>query len=82
MSNQITVTKILEVYARIEKTRTMAEIVKSETLRDHYGVERMAIWETLQIMLGHDDIIQTIDEVTKLAKREADKKAQFETESA
>ena len=82
MNNQITVTKILAVYARIEKVRRLGEIVRSETLRRDYGVERMAIWETLQIMLGHDDLMQTVDHVTALAKREEEKKAQFETESA
>ena len=80
MSNTITVTKILEVYARIEKTRTLGQIVTTERLRRDYGVERLAIWETLQIILGHEEVTETMDYVMKLAKREAEKKAQFETE--
>jgi len=82
MSNTITVTKILEVYARIEKTRRMSRIVTTERLRRDYGTERLAIWATLQTILGHEEITETMDYVTKLAEREAKKKAQLETESA
>jgi integrase len=82
MSNTITVTKILEVYARIEKTRKLSQIVTTERLRRDYGVERMAIWETLQTILGHEEITETMDYVMKLAQREAEKKAKFETEAA
>lgn len=79
MNNQITVTKILEVYARIEKTRRLGEIVRDENLRQQYGVERMAIWETLHTLLGHETMGQTIDAVMALAKREAEKKAMMES---
>ena len=65
---QITKEQILTVYKEIQHKSRMLEIVKTKRLRDQYSAERLAMWEVLQIMYGHDCISQTIDAVFDLAK--------------
>jgi len=70
MTNQaITVTKILAVHEKIERARTMETVVTSEKLKEGYASERMGMWEALHIMLGHEQMSQTINAVYALAKR-------------
>ena len=58
---------ILAVYAEIEHKKTMYEIVTREDLKSHYLTELYAMWQTLQIILGHEGMSETIALVQKLA---------------
>jgi len=65
---QITREQILRVYKEIQIKSRLLEVVKNKKLRDQYSAERLAMWEVLQIMYGHDSLRQTIDAVFDLAK--------------
>tara|TARA_S200002703_G_C3676572_1_gene207794 strand:+ start:345 stop:572 length:228 start_codon:yes stop_codon:yes gene_type:complete len=68
MTNQaITVTKILAVYAEIERKNELHDLVTLEGLKTAYLTEACAMWNTLQIMLGHESLSETIQLVHKLA---------------
>ena len=63
----ITDKQILAVYAEIQRKDRMEKIVISESLRRSYLTEKIAMWETLQIILGHKGISETIDLVHSVA---------------
>jgi hypothetical protein len=69
----LTVTKILAVYAKIERKQEMRDLVTDETLSMYYGLEAIAMWEVLQVMYGHEQISQTINAVTALAEHHNNK---------
>jgi hypothetical protein len=57
----ITDKQILAVYAEIQHKDKMAKIAISESLKTAYLAEQIAMWETLQIILGHENISMTFD---------------------
>ena len=69
MTNQaITNQAILAVYEEIQRRNLMHDIVELEELKHSYRTEALAMWETLQTILGHETMSETIDLVRKLAK--------------
>ena len=81
----ITVTKILALHDQINRSRRMAEIVELESLKRTYQTEVSALSEALFILLAEDenDTRWAVwNRVERLAEREAEKKAKFETEAA
>ena len=81
----MTVTKILTIYERIQKSSRLADMVDSEKLKSAYQTEVCTLWEALFIMLQRDENdtrCAVMDRVITLAKREEAKKAMFEGEEA